>query len=115
MEALARLNADLENFGPRLPHLMTKIIERTEEMEIQVVNIKAGDVSYRIAPGPLVAQCLTGEIELESPEITNKLSACQLKHLKANKLYSIRAISDSTVLIIIAFQASNPENTIPIK
>lgn len=106
---------DLKSLGQRLPHVRAKVIAKTKEMEIQEVTLKAGEGYYRVAPGPLVVQCLKGEIELSYPEVKESLAACQLVYVKANEPYSITALSDSTLLMIITFQSSDPANPVPPK
>ena len=97
---------DLETWAQDLPNDNTKVIVRTEEMELARLVFPAGaEFPHHKVSGPIVVHCIKGEIEFTAMGATQALKAGQLLHLTPDEPHALRAITDAVVLLTIIFKA----------
>ena len=97
---------DLETWAQDLPKEHTKAIVKTPEMELaRLVFPAGGEFPDHKVSGPIVVHCIEGEIEFVAMGVTRILKTGQLVYLLPDEPHSIRAISDSVVLLTIIFKA----------
>jgi quercetin dioxygenase-like cupin family protein len=101
---------DLETWARDLDEDRSKAIARTDDMELARLFLRAGQefATHKVS-GPIVVQCIRGEIEFTARSVTQALKPGQLLHLTANEPHSVKAVSDSVVLLIIIFKRSEPQ------
>lgn len=63
-----------------------------------------GEFSSHSVSGPIVVHCIKGEIEFEATGTTTILKHDRLVYLNSDELHSIRAITNSVVLLTIIFK-----------
>jgi len=97
---------DLETWAQDLPSEHTKAIVKTPEMELaRLVFVAGGEFPDHKVSGPIVVQCIKGEIEFVAMGVTRILKTNQLVYLAPDEPHSIRAIADAVVLLTIIFKA----------
>ena len=97
---------DLETWTQDLPNEHCKVIVKTPDMELARLFFPAGgEFSDHKVSGPVVVHCLKGEIEFVAMGATRVLKPDQLVYLMPDEPHSIRAITDSVVLLTIIFKA----------
>ena len=97
---------DLETWAQDLSKEHTKAIVKTPEMELaRLVFPAGGEFPDHKVSGPIVVHCIEGEIEFVAMGVTRILKTGQLVYLLPDEPHSIRAISDSVVLLTIIFKA----------
>jgi len=96
---------DLIAWARDLPAEKTKVIVKTDEMELARLVLPAGnELPDHKVPGPVVIHCIKGRIELTAMGVTKALTSGQLLYLMPGELHSVRAISDSVILLQIIFK-----------
>jgi quercetin dioxygenase-like cupin family protein len=97
---------DLETWAQDLPYEHSKTIVKTDEFELaRLVFPAGGEFPNHKVSGPIVVQCIKGEIEFIAMGTTRILKPDQLVYLAPDEPHSVRAISDSVVLLTIIFNA----------
>jgi quercetin dioxygenase-like cupin family protein len=97
---------DLETWAQDLPNEHSKAIVKTPDMELARLVFRAGgEFSDHKVSGPIVVHCIKGEIEFVAMGAARILKTDQLLYLMPDEPHSIRAISDSVVLLTIIFKA----------
>jgi len=96
---------DLETWAQDLPDEQTKVIVKTDDMELVRLVIPAGKkISKHKVSGPIVVHCLTGELEFTVMGISRVLSSSQLLYLKPGEPHTLQANIDSVILLTIIFK-----------
>lgn len=97
---------DLESWAQDLPDKHTKVIVKTDEMELVRLVIPAGkEFSSHKVSGPCVVHCIEGKIALTAMGKTQAITPGQLLYLMPDEPHSVRAETDSVVLLTIIFMA----------
>lgn len=97
---------DLESWAQDLPNEHTKVIAKTDEMELVRLAIPAGkEFSNHKVSGPCVIHCIDGQITLTAMGKTQALTLGQLLYLMPGEPHSVSAETDSVVLLTIIFMA----------
>jgi quercetin dioxygenase-like cupin family protein len=93
---------DLASWADDLPSEKTKVIIKTNEMELaRLVIPKGKEYPNHKVSGPIVVQCVQGRIELTAMGITQELHAGQLLYLLAGGAHSLKGVEDSVILLTI--------------
>lgn len=96
---------DLETWAQDLPEEHSKVIIKTTGLELARLSFSTGDEfpTHQVS-GPIVVHCIKGRIEFKTSKNTEIMEPDQLVYLEPNEPHSIRAISDSVVLLTIVFR-----------
>jgi len=96
---------DLATWATDLPAEHSKVIAKSAGLEIARLVIEAGEDMHHggrcHVPGPIVIQCLEGEVEVDTPESCERLRAGQLLYLEGGTGHALRGIHKSIVLLTI--------------
>ncbi|WP_340123666.1 hypothetical protein [Methylobacter svalbardensis] len=96
---------DLATWAQDVPNEKTKVIVKTDEMELVRLTFPAGkEFANHKVSGPCVIHCITGEIECAAMETIQVLTPGQLLYLMPDELHSVKAVVDSVVLLTIIFK-----------
>jgi quercetin dioxygenase-like cupin family protein len=96
---------DLGTWAQDVPNEKTKVIVKTNEMELVRLVLPAGkEFANHKVLGPCVIHCITGEIECAAMGGTQVLTSGQLLYLMPDEPHSVRAVVDSVVLLTIIFK-----------
>ena len=96
---------DLGTWAQDVPDEKTKVIVKTDEMELVRLVLPAGkEFANHKVLGPCVIHCITGEIECAAMGRTQVLTSGQLLYLLPDEPHSVRAVVDSVVLLTIIFK-----------
>ena len=96
---------DLESWAEDLPFDQTKVIIKTEELELVRLVIPAGkEIPKHEVTGPIVIHCLDGELIITAMNTNIPLSSGHLLYLKPGDPHAVKAISDSIVLLSVIFK-----------
>ena len=96
---------DLETWASDLPDEKTKVIIKTNELELVRLVIPAGKVIPRHkVSGPVVIHCLYGEIFVNVKGKSTDITTGQLIYLNPGEPHSLRSVSESIVLLSIIFK-----------
>jgi quercetin dioxygenase-like cupin family protein len=96
---------DLATWAQDVPNEKTKVIVKTDEMELVRLVLSAGkEFADHKVSGPCVIHCITGEIECPAMGATKALTSGQLLYLMPGEPHSVKAIADSVVLLTIIFK-----------
>ena len=96
---------DLATWAQDVPHEKTKVIAKTDEMELVRLVLPAGkEFAGHKVSGPCVIHCITGEVECPAMGTTQALTSGQLLYLMPDEPHSVRAVVDSVVLLTIVFK-----------
>ena len=96
---------DLATWAQDVPNEKTKVIAKTDEMELVRIVLLAGkEFADHKVSGACVIHCITGEIECPAMGATNALTSGQLLYLMPGEPHSVKAIVDSVVLLTIIFK-----------
>ena len=96
---------DLETWATDLPAEHSKAIARTAGLQIARLVLDAGEDMHHggrcHVPGPIVIQCLEGEVEIDTPELRERLRPGQLLYLEGGTGHALKGIRKSIVLLTI--------------
>lgn len=99
---------DLRTWAEDLPKEASKVIFKIDELELARLVFATGDsFPDNDLPGPVVIHCLSGNLEIEGEGTSRTLSAEQLLYLSSIEPHSIKAISDSVVVMTVALDNRN--------
>jgi len=95
---------DLETWARDLPEEKTKVIVKTDQMELARLVLPAGSEfpDHKVS-GPVIIHCIKGEIELTAMGKTQALTRGQLVYLMPGEPHAVMATADSVVLLEIIF------------
>lgn len=100
---------DLAHWADDLPAPHSKVILRSDVLEIARLVIKAGQAMHPHRPcrvaGAIVLHCIAGAIELCTGEDQSIVRAGQLVYLDGGTEHAITGEDDSIVLLTILFAA----------
>lgn len=100
---------DLKTWANDLPEQASKVITKTDELELARLVFNAGEsFPENILPGPVVLHCLTGNMEININGSVQTFSSGQLSYLLSVEPNSIKVLSDSVILITIVFNHTRP-------
>jgi quercetin dioxygenase-like cupin family protein len=93
---------DVRPLGEELVASKTKVLAKTDYLEILRLVVPAGkEIPSHKVTGPISVQCLEGHIELFSSEARHTMKQGHLLYLASNEPHSVKAIENSSVLVII--------------
>lgn len=94
---------DLASWADDLPSEKTKVIIKTNEMELARLVIPKGKEypNHKVSSGPIVVQCVQGRVELTATGSTQELHSGQLLYLTAGEPHSLKGVEDSVILLTI--------------
>ena len=99
---------DLATWSDDLPEGQSQAIAKIEHLELARLVIEGGKRMHRAGycrvDGPVVFQCLQGEIEVETPDRAQRVRAGQLLYLLGGTDHAITGIADSVVLLTIVLK-----------
>lgn len=94
---------DLANWADDLPNEKTKVIIKTNDIELaRLVIPKGKEYPNHKVSGPIVVQCIQGKIEVTAMEETKELHSGQLLYLKSGEPHSLKGVEDAVVLLTIS-------------
>jgi quercetin dioxygenase-like cupin family protein len=95
---------DLANWAHDLPVEKTKIIVKTDQIQLARLVMPKGKefLNHKISD-PLVIQCIKGQIEFTAMGVTQEFRPGQLLYLMAEEPHSLKGIEDAVILLTIAF------------
>jgi quercetin dioxygenase-like cupin family protein len=95
---------NLASWANDLPAEHSKIIARTDAMELARLVLAPGEVigKHHIS-GPLVVQCLSGGIDVLALAITRNVNAGEMLYLPPGEKFTLKARLQSLVLITFVF------------
>jgi len=97
---------DLETWARDMPNEQTKVIIKTDEMELARLVILAGkEFPTHKVSGPTIVHCINGKIEFTAMDKIQVLMPGQLLYLMPDEPHSVKAVEDSVVLLTIIFKA----------
>ena len=95
---------NLENWANDLPHEQSKVITKTEEMELARLFLPAGEaIENHHVDGPLVIHCLTGELEVSALGEERDLNGGELLYLPPAEPFTLKARAEARVLLTFIF------------
>ena len=96
---------DLAIWAQDVPNEKTKVIAKTDEMELVRLVLPAGkEFADHKVSGPCVIHCISGEVECPAMGTTQALTSGQLLYLMPGEPHAVRAVADSVVLLTIVFK-----------
>lgn len=96
---------DLATWATELEPEKTKVIFRTEELEVaRLVMPKGKEFKEHQVTGPITVQCITGEIISTAMGHSQRLKPGQLLYLLPNEPHALTAQADSVILLTIIFK-----------
>lgn len=96
---------DISPYGPNFASATSETLIRQSHIEVFRFILKAGKTTpEHTAAGAVTIQCIEGEVELVLAEKSRVLKANNLVYLAAGHGHSVKAISDSTLLITVLLQ-----------
>jgi quercetin dioxygenase-like cupin family protein len=96
---------DLATWAQDVPNEKTKVIAKTDEMELVRLVLPAGkEFADHKVSGPCVIHCVTGEVECPAMGKIQALTSGQLLYLMPGEPHAVRAVVDSVVLLTIVFK-----------
>lgn len=95
---------DLKTWAQDIPIEKTKAILKTKEMELARLVLPAGKAfKEHQVDAPITVQCIEGHFLFTSKGCTQSLTPNQLLYLESGVPHSLQAVSDSIILLTIAF------------
>lgn len=96
---------DLETWAEDMPEEKTKIVLRTEDMEVARLVMPAGKIfkEHKVT-GPITVHCIKGAVEFEASGVIQDLKSGQLVYLLPGEPHSLTATVDSIILLTIVFK-----------
>lgn len=99
---------DLATWSDALPDGHSQAIAKVEHLELARLVVEAGKQMHRAGychvDGPVVIQCLEGEVEVKTPGGTRRLRTGQLLYLLGGTDHAISGLVDSVVLLTIVLK-----------
>ncbi|SNR95026.1 hypothetical protein SAMN05192560_1930 [Methylobacillus rhizosphaerae] len=96
---------DISPFGDNFDTATSATLIRESHLEVFRFVLKAGKATpEHIAAGALTIQCVEGDVELASCGQTQVLKASTLVYLRAGDPHTVKALTDSTLLITILLE-----------
>jgi quercetin dioxygenase-like cupin family protein len=96
---------DLATWAQDVPNEKTKVIAKTDEMELVRLVLSAGkEFADHKVSGPCVIHCVTGEVECPAMGNIQALTSGKLLYLMPGEPHAVRAVVDSVVLLTIVFK-----------
>lgn len=93
---------DLASWADDLPNEKTKVIIKTDQIELaRLVIPKGKEYPNHKVSGPTVIQCIQGKIELTAMGTTQELHPGQLLYLMPGELHSLIGMEDAVILLTI--------------
>jgi quercetin dioxygenase-like cupin family protein len=80
----------------------TTTLVKTKQLELIRLVVPAGkEISEHQVAGEITVQCLEGQVEFTSNNVTRSLSAGELVYLAGASKHSLRGVENSSVLVTI--------------
>ena len=94
---------DIRPLGPALRDTPSKALVRSDQIEVLRLSLVAGETlpSHEIAASAITVQCLEGVVEVTAYGVTQPMEAGTLLFLAAGVPHSLRAITDTSVLVTL--------------
>lgn len=99
---------DIRPLGSRLPEHSTRVLVKTDTLELIQLVMRAGKVyhGHRV-PGEITVQCLEGRCTFTADGATRDLDPGRLIYLAGGQEHSLRAMEDSSILLTILLAAQS--------
>lgn len=96
---------DLSTWAQDMPDEKSKIVLRTEDMEVARLVMPAGKVfeEHKVT-GPITVHCIKGTIEFNATGVTQNLKSGQLLYLLPGEAHTLTALEDTIILLTIVFK-----------
>ncbi|MFD1121003.1 cupin domain-containing protein [Methylophilus flavus] len=96
---------DISPYGANFVKAASETLIRESHIEVFRFVLTAGKTTpEHTAAGAITIQCIEGEIELGLGDEVRVLKAHNLVYLKANEAHTVKALTDTTLLITILLQ-----------
>jgi quercetin dioxygenase-like cupin family protein len=93
---------DLASWANDLPNEKTKVIIKTDEMELaRLVVPQNKEFPNHHVPGAIVVHCVQGKIELTAMGKTQELQEGQLLYLMPGEPHSLKGIEDAVIVLTV--------------
>jgi quercetin dioxygenase-like cupin family protein len=80
----------------------TTTLVKTKHLELIRLVLPAGkEISEHQVAGEITVQCLEGQVEFTSNDVTRALSAGELVYLAGASKHSLRGVEDASLLVTI--------------
>jgi quercetin dioxygenase-like cupin family protein len=80
----------------------TTTLVKTKQLELIRLVLPAGkEISEHQVAGEITVQCLEGQVEFTSNDVTRSLSGGDLVYLAGARMHSLRAVENSSLLLTI--------------
>lgn len=106
---------DIRPLGPSLRDTPSKALVRSDQIEVLRLTMMAGETRppHEISASAITLQCLEGVVEVTAYGVTQSLGEGTLMFLAAGVPHSLRAITDTSVLVTLFLnRAPLPEATL---
>lgn len=96
---------DVRPLGSNFEAERTTTLVKTNQLELIRLVLPAGkEIAEHEVQGEITVQCLEGQVEFTSNNVTRTLSAGQLVYLAVASKHSLRASENSSLLLTILLQ-----------
>lgn len=101
---------DVRPLGSRLKDAVSTALFKTDELEVMRLVLLAGKTvpEHQVADD-LTIQCVEGEIEVRTRQKTQLLRAGEMLYLTGCEPYSLRAATDTSILMTICLKHEKEE------
>ena len=97
---------DVRPLGPRLRNSTTSSLLKAESIQLMRVVLQAGEgIPEHSVVGAITVQCLEGVALVTTPARPIELSAGQLVVLAGGEPHSVRALTDSSLLVTVLLRS----------
>ncbi|MBL1141457.1 MAG: cupin domain-containing protein [Proteobacteria bacterium] len=96
---------DLATWANDLQKNMTKVVMKSEDMEIARLVIPSGKLipDHKVS-GPIIVHCIQGKIKFTAMGKMQELNNGELLYLEPSELHSLEGIDDAVILLTILFK-----------
>jgi quercetin dioxygenase-like cupin family protein len=93
---------DVRPLATGLDEARTTTLVKTYQLELIRLVLPAGkEISEHQVAGEITVQCLEGQVEFTSDDVTRALSAGELVYFPGGSKHSLRAVENSSLLLTI--------------
>ena len=93
---------DVRPLGPRLKDTKTKVLVKTDTLEVIRIVLPAGkQLPPHRVEGEITVHCLEGRFSFDADGTPHELAQGQMLYLAGGATHALRGIEDSSVLVTI--------------
>jgi quercetin dioxygenase-like cupin family protein len=97
--------------GADLSGSKTTTLIKTADLELIRLVLRVGkEIPTHKAPGEITVQCLEGRVAFTAQGKTQDLTSGQLLFLVAGEPHALKAVEDSSLLVMILLSKNKPSN-----